>query len=122
MVNMRCGSSFDRFGRLDVLVNNAGIGTGSPFLEMSADAWDRVIDVNLSGHRYASTRRPYAGGVGSADQAHACQADRSATRHRRGSRLAERTGRPWVTGAIITADGGYTLASDPLVKDADLTD
>ena len=49
MVNMRCGSSFDRFGRLDVLVNNAGIGTGSPFLEMSADAWDRVIDVNLKG-------------------------------------------------------------------------
>ncbi len=37
------------FGRIDVLVNNAGIQTASPFLDLSEEAWQRVIDVNLKG-------------------------------------------------------------------------
>lgn len=37
------------FGRIDVLVNNAGIQTVSPFLDLSEEAWQRVIDVNLKG-------------------------------------------------------------------------
>jgi NAD(P)-dependent dehydrogenase (short-subunit alcohol dehydrogenase family) len=36
-------------GRLDVSVNNAGIGWTSPSLEMPQHAWDQVLDVNLSG-------------------------------------------------------------------------
>lgn len=37
------------FGRIDGLVNNAGIVRSAPFLEMSQADWQRVIDVNLSG-------------------------------------------------------------------------
>lgn len=37
------------FGRIDILVNNAGIQTVSPFLDLSEEAWQRVIDVNLKG-------------------------------------------------------------------------
>jgi 3-oxoacyl-[acyl-carrier protein] reductase len=32
----------------DVLVNNAGIGVLKPFLELSADEWHRMVDVNLN--------------------------------------------------------------------------
>ena len=39
----------DAFGRLDVLVNNAGIVTVFRLEEMPEDEWDRVIDVNLKG-------------------------------------------------------------------------
>ena len=38
-----------RFGRLDVLVNNAGIEKETPFLEKAEEEWDRVIAVNLKG-------------------------------------------------------------------------
>jgi len=37
------------FGRLDILINNAGIQTDKPSHEISADDFDRVIDVNLKG-------------------------------------------------------------------------
>ena len=36
-------------GRLDVLFNNAGIGTGGPIAEMSFDDLDRVVQINLVG-------------------------------------------------------------------------
>ena len=38
-----------RFERVDVLVNNAGISMIAPAEKTSADAWRRVIDVNLTG-------------------------------------------------------------------------
>ncbi|MFI5841566.1 SDR family oxidoreductase [Catenuloplanes sp. NPDC051500] len=38
-----------RFGRLDVLVSNAGIGPISPFADLHVDEWDAMIDVNLKG-------------------------------------------------------------------------
>ncbi|MBY8876783.1 SDR family oxidoreductase [Actinacidiphila acidipaludis] len=37
------------FGRIDVVVANAGVATGGPFLDSDADAFDRVIQVNLLG-------------------------------------------------------------------------
>ena len=39
----------DRFGRIDALVNNAGIAVFKPLLETSFAEWSRVLDVNLSG-------------------------------------------------------------------------
>ena len=37
------------FGRLDVMVNNAGIEQKFPFLETPLDVWEKVISVNLTG-------------------------------------------------------------------------
>jgi NAD(P)-dependent dehydrogenase (short-subunit alcohol dehydrogenase family) len=37
------------FGRLDIWVNNAGIFPGSPTVDLLADVWDKVQDVNLRG-------------------------------------------------------------------------
>ncbi|GAA2848743.1 mycofactocin-coupled SDR family oxidoreductase [Pseudonocardia halophobica] len=37
------------FGRLDIVVANAGISTAAPLLELSEAAWDDVIDINLTG-------------------------------------------------------------------------
>lgn len=39
----------DRFGRLDILVNNAATTRREAFLEATPDAWDRTLDVNLKG-------------------------------------------------------------------------
>ena len=36
-------------GGLDVLVNNAGILSFEPFVDMKVETWDRVMDVNLKG-------------------------------------------------------------------------
>ena len=43
------GATVDRFGHLDVLVNNAGLGTNHDALEATADEWDALMDVNLRG-------------------------------------------------------------------------
>ncbi|HEY3751543.1 MAG TPA: SDR family oxidoreductase [Pseudonocardiaceae bacterium] len=39
----------DRFGRLDVMVNNAGVGPVSYLRELKVDEWDLMVDVNLRG-------------------------------------------------------------------------
>lgn len=40
----------DTYGRLDVLVNNAGVEIVTPLHEMAADDWDRLMGVNLKGY------------------------------------------------------------------------
>ena len=40
------------FGRLDVLINNAGLMPIRPMLEVNTDEWDAMIDVNLKGTLY----------------------------------------------------------------------
>lgn len=48
-VDALVGDSVARFGRLDVLVNNAAIYTSKPLLEEDEAGWDRVMAVNLKG-------------------------------------------------------------------------
>jgi 3-oxoacyl-[acyl-carrier protein] reductase len=38
-----------RFGKLDIVFNNAGVGTFVPFEQLEPAAWDRVLGVNLRG-------------------------------------------------------------------------
>jgi 3-oxoacyl-[acyl-carrier protein] reductase len=38
-----------RFGRIDVMINNAGLGGTSPILEMTDEQWLKVLDVTLNG-------------------------------------------------------------------------
>ena len=42
-------SVIDRFGHIDMLVNNAGINKDRLLLRMTPDDWDQVLDVNLRG-------------------------------------------------------------------------
>jgi NADP-dependent 3-hydroxy acid dehydrogenase YdfG len=42
----------DRFGRLDVLVSNAGVGLISPLDDRRVEDWEEMIDVNLKGVLY----------------------------------------------------------------------
>jgi 3-oxoacyl-[acyl-carrier protein] reductase len=43
------GEVYQRFQRIDILVNNAAIFTVKPFEEIPADEWDRVFAVNVKG-------------------------------------------------------------------------
>lgn len=47
--------ALEKFGRIDVLVNNAGIMPHSKFESKSFDAWNRCIDINLKGAMYGIT-------------------------------------------------------------------
>ncbi len=38
-----------RYGRLDVLFNNAGVAQGVELTEMTEEEWDRVVDIDLKG-------------------------------------------------------------------------
>jgi NAD(P)-dependent dehydrogenase (short-subunit alcohol dehydrogenase family) len=38
-----------RFGGIDALVNNAGVGVGRPVADLSLDEWNRIIGINLTG-------------------------------------------------------------------------
>ncbi|MEQ8333745.1 SDR family oxidoreductase [Nisaea sp.] len=53
-VHAMAGEALERFGRVDVLVNNAAIRPQKKLLEMSDDDWDRVISVDLNGAFYLS--------------------------------------------------------------------
>src|SRR5205823_3155346 len=40
---------FERFGRIDVLVNNAGATWGAPAEDYPADGWSKVLNLNVTG-------------------------------------------------------------------------
>ena len=48
LVKLAC----DRYGKLDVLISNAGIGPISPLDELRVEDWEDMIDINLKGVLY----------------------------------------------------------------------
>jgi NAD(P)-dependent dehydrogenase (short-subunit alcohol dehydrogenase family) len=42
-------AAIDKYGRIDSLINNAGVNFVKPFEELTTEDWDRVIDVDLRG-------------------------------------------------------------------------
>lgn len=49
-VDEMVGATIDKWGKIDVLVNNAGICQFKPFLELTEEEWDRTININLKGY------------------------------------------------------------------------
>jgi meso-butanediol dehydrogenase / (S,S)-butanediol dehydrogenase / diacetyl reductase len=48
-INRMLDGAYERWGRLDVLFNNAGIAQARPLLEVTEAEWDRMMTVNLRG-------------------------------------------------------------------------
>jgi 3-oxoacyl-[acyl-carrier protein] reductase len=48
-----CDRTAERFGGIDILISNAGVGAYGPFLDLSTEHLDEMIDVNLKGTLYA---------------------------------------------------------------------
>ncbi len=42
-------ATLSQFGRVDILINNAGVSWGAPVEEMRLEHWNRVIETNLTG-------------------------------------------------------------------------
>jgi 3-oxoacyl-[acyl-carrier protein] reductase len=53
-VNAAAEATVERFGRLDIVVANAGIGAYGPFLELDPEQVEAMIDVNLKGTLYTA--------------------------------------------------------------------
>src|SRR3954447_6484325 len=47
-----CDETAERFGGIDIVVANAGVGAYGPFLELSREHLDEMLDVNLRGTAY----------------------------------------------------------------------
>ena len=50
------GRALDRFGRVDTLVNNAGLYVSKPFTDYTAEDYARVVGVNLTGFFWLTQR------------------------------------------------------------------
>jgi 3-oxoacyl-[acyl-carrier protein] reductase len=50
LVQLQAAQVLERWGRIDVLVNNAGVSAPKPLLEISEAEWDRSLAINLKGY------------------------------------------------------------------------
>ena len=48
-INRMVDTVIEKFGHIDILVNNAGIADATPMLDLTVEAWDNLIDINLRG-------------------------------------------------------------------------
>lgn len=53
-------AALDNFGRLDILINNAGIEYREPFLSTTVEQWDQTMGVNLKGVFFLSQKAAQA--------------------------------------------------------------
>lgn len=93
-----------RFGGIDVLVNNAGVGAFGPVDEMSVEDWHTVIDTNLTGAFYcARTALPYL-----RNSAHAYIVN-----------ISSLAGKNWFAGgaAYCASKAGLNAFSEALMQD-----
>lgn len=44
----------DKFGRIDILINNSGVANKKPIFEQEEEDWDRILDINLKGAYFLS--------------------------------------------------------------------
>lgn len=49
MVNNLVKNTIDKFGKIDILINNAGIAVTKPAEDLTEEDWDKVMDTNLKG-------------------------------------------------------------------------
>jgi NADP-dependent 3-hydroxy acid dehydrogenase YdfG len=53
-------AAVQKLGRIDALINNAGLMPQSPLEHLKIDDWDRMVDVNIKGVLYGiATALPY---------------------------------------------------------------
>jgi len=48
-INHVISKTIDKFGSIDILINNSGTSWMAPFLDYPEDKWDKVLDVNVKG-------------------------------------------------------------------------
>lgn len=53
-VDMMVETALRKFGRVDIMMNNAGFNKLAPVWEMDDETWKRVIDINLNGAFYGT--------------------------------------------------------------------
>ena len=50
-------AAMERFGKIDTLINNAGVGTAVPATRETPEQFRQVIDINLNGAYWAADRK-----------------------------------------------------------------
>jgi 3-oxoacyl-[acyl-carrier protein] reductase len=106
-----------RYGRIDIAVNNAGVGLHRLALDTSAEDWDRVLRINLTGSfltAQAAARRMVAQGGGRIIQIGSISGQRGnmggVEAVANAALFLASDECQWITGHVLNVDGGYGAA------------